>query len=375
MQTARAIRSNPLAPLFRALLVCALAATPVFSQSQLPRNFPAKQQLSTAEKSTLATFFEDWTELLTSEDPEESADATQALTAPFDEDTISVAFRLECSNAIAQTLDKLIADDDSRVAFVAASLAGKIATTRTARVLKTALEDSRPAVRYAAAVGYRDLLEPVFADEPLAIGANQIPAIFNIIEQAIETEEDPHVAGGLITTFSAAAAANNINAADQALTALARATAKLAARLRANPPIDNTQSWDRALYRAIKLAYDVSLQQQIDRGEISNEFARQSAIAAALTLAYVQQRIESADLADTESTSALVSLADVAERALVMVNEQINTGAPIASTSKAKDAARKAIDNDDPFIFSDAIDDYMTIIKRSPYSVPADQLP
>lgn len=135
------------------IAVACLVSCATYAQT-IPEGLAGKSDLSAADQQAIATFVQGHAPKLASADPLEVREAREAILSPLERrGEVSVAFRVQLANRMMETLRENAKSNNDHVAINALRLAGEVATSNTLEILEAGLNDTRPAVRYAACFG------------------------------------------------------------------------------------------------------------------------------------------------------------------------------------------------------------------------------
>lgn len=337
---------------------------------RLPRGFEARDQIAGPDLSRLEAFCRANFAELTSEDPQTSAAAREALIDPLTRGTVSVAFRLAYGSAAESFLNELSRHTDPRLSAVAMRIAGGIATGQTLRILEAGAKDARPAVRFAAGEGYRTVLRGVFSGEAAALGSSQVRSMLRHVTEAIAAEQNPLVFEGLVRAFQPAEESQDAALVSQAMSQMMDAVARRTLDLRSTGGAD--VAWAVAMLRALDVAYKTMLAQQVQRGTVEREFAASAVKMAAQFIALVRDALS--DGFEPDAQNPMRRLAGSAETLLLLADAAVNR------TQARGERLQRAFDQavaGQTARFDSVAAEYIGpegVAAKPPYSVPAAEL-
>lgn len=314
--------SRPLATGCAAALMAFASCFLPCAAAPLPDAILQKSELSQADRDQVAEFIRAHLEGIASEDPAANRAARDEILATIAKG-VSVAVRLEMSNALLADLRRLVASPNERVSFNASRIAGALATPSSLDVIAAAIADKRPAVRYGGAAAARRTLEEQAARRS-PIDAAQARNLLGALAQDLRSDNDPGVIDGLITAFQAAGP----DIRSEAMTLMASSIAEQGATFGRKDRGGDPDIWARAFRRAVSAAQKALLD-QLKIGKPDAAFAKATAEMSGVMIAHAVRRLDAARAsvrseAEMETLRALV--AD-AEGTLILVNKNINQGA------------------------------------------------
>lgn len=210
---------------------------------------PASGTLSAEDKALIQRYVDANKAGLTGGDAAAIEKSRKALLNPLmvgPNAAVAPAFRVEYAGKLGSTLEAMATDTKSdHAAINAAVIAGELGTREGLRILTTSLKDSRPAVRAAAAAGYRSSLVTARRGQPAFAARDAVTAVADL-KAALEAEKDPFVADSITIALGEAISADptklqGVRAA--AITAMAGAAG---ARAAAADALNNTPVLARA---------------------------------------------------------------------------------------------------------------------------------
>ncbi len=374
-------------PLARALAPALFAAAavvmpaPMLAQS-LPVDLPAKSELSPADAAAIASFAEQQIARLRDPDPAMAQKARKALVDPVLGESVTVPFRLEYAKALTARLTELTKGQDPMLAATALRVAGVIATATTERVLQEGLKSAVPATRFAAAVGYQELLRAVSLGSN-SLGDSAVDTVLMTVKNSLEREADPKVAEGLVLSLRATAAAERAGNATlriKSTQSLCDAGAAVLKRLRTTPPAGtSTGEWASPVYQALDGAYQTMLQLQAGGTPITTPFAKSAGVFAGFALAHARDRLATLDptsAASKPELDALTLIVGVSENVIVLSDQQANPGNK-ATAKELRKSFEQAAQRNDATWFDDAAAAYIGangLLTRPPYGQNAADL-
>ncbi|HVZ94042.1 MAG TPA: hypothetical protein VG797_05990 [Phycisphaerales bacterium] len=355
--------------------LCLGFTTPVaFAQVRLTAELTSKSDFTAAESAQIATFVTERLTQLSDADADVVKNARAALFEPLDTG-VSVGFRLEYAKVLDQRLASLIEGKDARLAAIALRLAGRIATATSERQLQKGMASREPATRFAAAVGYQELLRTV-GEGALGLGDAAVEKVLTSLRDAISTEKDPRVVDAIILALDGIP--NGGAGAPLRVRAMLRASEgglALTRRLRKESPASDNRLWATALLRDLDIVYQTLLtQMQAGAGAVSPEFAKAAASFGGASLAFVRDRIAAAAPAD--ETPSLRMIVGAAENIIVLADQVINPAGK-ATSRKLPDSFDQAIERGNANWFTEAAAPYIGAngtLTKPPYSMKPEEL-
>ena len=309
--------------ILRTLAVIALCFLPAFSTAlaaQLPQGIVSRQTMGADDQRAVREFAAAHLPGLGSDDERVRQRARDAILAPLNAENVSVAFRLELSSALAPGLRQLASSStDEHTVFNACRIAASLATDAGVGILRTALTDQRPSVRYAGAYGLRRVMR-ASAMGRAPLGGDQEDAILTALTAAMRTEADRGVFDGLVSAFEAIGADDR--ARTRAMAAMCDAASERARTLRPGPDMADAEGWARSYLRAIRGAQS-TLIEQIRRTGVDQTFAKSSARLAGHALALAVQRSEAVPALRATERDALGELVRAAEVTLLFADNAV----------------------------------------------------
>lgn len=334
----------------------------------LARDLHTSQSLTDSDREQLREYVAGWAELLETGTPGERSEARDALFAPLEHDTVTVAFRLAYADALRDRLERWVAPGgDLRLAGLGATLAGEVGTRAMLRVLEDALEDDRPAVRFAASVGFSRLLPSADA----TLGARAVPDVIAIISEALGKEQDPRVVEGLVRALHAGGRLGDRDLALESLRSMCSGVSRVCQRLvRDGSRPHEAGDWATALLRGVYTAQDAT-QEQIQTANVDRAFAIEAARMAGHVIGYTAERLDrivEAEGPDGEA-SLLRRLSGQAEKLLVLADGSINQRS--MSGGRLERAVERAVDAKNAAAFREEADRYIGaegVLAKPPYN-------
>lgn len=178
------------------LLLAAILAPAPWAGAQtagLPKEIVEAQQLSTEQTAQVQKYIADNLPKISSGNKSDLKAGRDALLDPFKDRGISVAFRQEYSGkGLVKDLAQLTAGTDETIAINAIRVAGELATSESADLLETQLNDPRMAIRYSAAAGLCRTFDAVATTSPAMVTSATIQMVTRL-GQMLTTERQPEV--------------------------------------------------------------------------------------------------------------------------------------------------------------------------------------
>lgn len=228
-------------------------AAPALGQTMvqpLPVNIPAEDNLDSTAQQQMGEF-------VAAHKPRLSGDAVDvkrsrdALLQPLQGPRVTVRFRLAYAGLLNDSLRELAKAKNDQHAVSALRIAGELATPSSILIIRPALSDERPAVRYASAFAAARVFDAV-ARHDAAPTFEQLSGLLRDLNTLLAQENDQLVVDGLLLAFGAAAKVPEAKFKDQSLRAAAidqlatTGSARLGAIAKAASPCDSLQVFQRA---------------------------------------------------------------------------------------------------------------------------------
>ncbi len=122
---------------------------------------------------------------------------------PLQANRVSVAFRLEYARQVGPVLERTVAEGTEQQVVNALRIAGELAVPRSLAMLRRALADVRPAVRYGAAFGIARFFDAVGRTGPAA-SPDQLADLIKAVAAQAGKEADTIVLDGQTLALGAA---------------------------------------------------------------------------------------------------------------------------------------------------------------------------
>jgi len=297
----------------RPLLTLALSAWLAVAAGPLASAQPQSITPGAASEAQIQEFVAAQVQRLTAGDPAECAAARTALMGPLLGADVPPAFRLAYSAALSRDLARLVDGSDDLISINAVEVAAEVATGLTVSIALNALDDSRPAIRYAGARAVGRALAAV-AEGRAAIPGNQIDQLLDGAAKRLAAESHPQVVDALVRAFSAPAADPSLLA--RSLREMCNAMATQIERWRREGPSDETAM---VSFRATNTAFQWLFNQA---GGVQGDrpFAQAAALMAGQALVFTSSWLETtpAGQRSGDQQQAAIDLAGAAERVLVL---------------------------------------------------------
>lgn len=330
---------------------CALAAQDSFA--------PADQRLIKEVAAAAAARLRD-------ADPANSARGREDLIAPLACPGVTVAFRAEYGRALDPELAPLARDQDVRLAVNALLVMGKVKASQTVPTLRAGLSDRRPAVRLAAAAGFKDFISPPNSGLPERI----VDGAISDVAAALSSESDPNVADVLVAALDAARASDL-----QRAQATARMVAALAERVQSVRATDSEGAWAPTILRGVVASRD-TLIYVLGAGIQDPELARNIARLAAFALGYLAERVERRQVTDQSPLDEALHQIAAAVDASVVVAHSAAGGSPLRSAG-LREAYNRAIEGGDATELRSRLNAWIGptgLFTQPPHNIPAAEL-
>lgn len=187
--------------LFPALITAAAAAflgaaTPAFSQSELPSELVRAGSLSADQAAAIQQFVTREVAGLKGEDPTALVRSRSNLLRPLRPET-SVPFRLKYAEVLAPELRALSASENELKVVNALRIAGELATEQGAELLNSYRGDERSAVRYAAVSGLVRTFASLETGNP-ALAPERLRPLIDGLGEQLATETHPQVLDAVV---------------------------------------------------------------------------------------------------------------------------------------------------------------------------------
>jgi len=305
-------------------LCAALIAAPDAAAQGLADQIVQAPQLDAQARRTLDQFVRERVALLESASPEAVEQARRELTEPFRRQGVraSVAFRLGMSDALAGALERLAQHESDFVAANALLVAGPLATGDGVTALQRGVDDPRPSVRYAAAVGAAELVEALGKGDDALPEAQAAQAVAMLAE-ALSAEPDPVVVDGFVLAMTRVVGAEGDPQLQFAL--LTRMCQAMAGQIQRRREALDEQAglFERALVRAVSSVRRPFLRLA---GSIDRDFALQAALMSGQAMRFALARWESGSVGSTQEQQRLEAYAKAAETVLIIAHGELTRG-------------------------------------------------
>lgn len=249
--------------------------------------------------------------------------ARDELVGALDAAGISLSFRLAMSNALVPELLRLAPAPDDHTAVNSLRVAQSIGTPQAADVLKSGLEDKRPAVRIASARGLRESIRHAATAAQTPINQAKIEDLIEKLARALSTEASAPTAKSLVLALDAARAGAPtgpmaaVHGKGLELMADALASRAKAARGQKDPAV--LAEWTDTLVTGL----DALRRTYIDPQRIS--IAAQPGMKKAAgnlcgqSIAYLRARVSAGPVGSAPDSALLKTIANAAEAVLLLI--------------------------------------------------------
>lgn len=344
-------------PILALLASCSLALA-----APLPEGVSTRPNLTDADRGAIRAFVSERASSLATGEPAELQRARSELFDTLARES-SVVFRIEVSSALAPTLAELGRGGDEFRAFNAVQLAGVLATDSSLPIIRTALADSRPTVRYAGALASRILFQGVI-DNRSSLTDDTVTQLMTELAQRLRAERDPVVAEGMMSAFTVQfPGATGLARRAAAVRAMDDATIEL---VRAARDSAQASEWTRVFVRAVDASRRLLLDQQV-AGQRDETFARAAATLAGHSLAFGLSRLEgSPDASDRAGVGDLLKACEVT---LLLSSAQLRR-----ADAGADQPIAQAFDRANDRALRDAVNRWIGqngLLYQAPFNLPA----
>ncbi|MFM9957963.1 MAG: HEAT repeat domain-containing protein [Phycisphaerales bacterium] len=289
--------------------------------------------------------------------------ARDALMSPLDGQGVTLAFRLEYAKAITPELERLASASEDHTAFNALRVAGKLGTPRGVDILRTALNDKRPAVRAGAARSLRETIRAAVSAAQTPINQNKLEEAVESLGKALNAEADPIVAKAMVTALDAPRSGVPSGPAGALhAKAMERLAEALSARLKAAPNGDAAAMWAEATVAGVDAVRRTFIDPQRSSFTTQAGLKKQSATLCGHAIAMVKARMFAGVKPDATEAAALRSIANASETTLLLIEGADRTQRLAA-----------AMDAGDPGAFGAAADEWLKRLEGPPFGLDGKQ--
>ena len=323
--------------------------------------------LSPADIRRIDTFTSTLAPDLTSDDPTARAQARNRLLRPLGCATVSVAFRMQYGASLIVPLKQMVGPNaDPQVQANALRILGRVRATQSLSALSTGLSDPRPAVRFAATVGYQELLSKP-AQEQWPIRQRSLDGVLDELGKILVDDSDPFVVNGAVVALSAIDPADAA-LREQAVRRIAQGLSDRRAKLILDPNSEaEFDQWIRCYHRALIAVRNTLLQQNGQSGQ--QNFGLAAAIFGGQGLVLARQLMTLQPVQENPQLESLVAdIVSTAEGVVVF-------GAGSVGQTTSTPGLRKFFNQHDTNAFDSALAPWIGsagLLTRSPFSVPAE---
>lgn len=338
-----------------------VACTAASFAAQLPEGISTRATLTESDRSALREFVRERAGVLgTGEAPEVQRVRTELFEVLARES--SVAFRIEVSTALAPVISDLARGPDEFRAFNAVQLAGILATDASLPIIRTALADQRPTVRYGGALASRVLFQGVIENRS-SLTDETITQLMAELAQRLRVERDPVVAEGMMTAFTVQFSGSaGLSRRAAAVRAMDEATIELVRVSRSSP---QAGEWTRAFIRAVDASRRLLLDQQV-AGQRDEQFARVAASLAGHSMSFALARLDAG--IEAQDRAAVADLLRACEVTLLL------TAAKLGAPAGAEQPIAQALDRSNDRALRDAVNRWIGqngLLYQRPFNLPA----
>lgn len=259
---------------------------------------------------------------LASSEPARVEASRDELLAPLDCPEIGVPFRIEFGKVISRELMRIVRGADEQAAICALQVAGEIASAQSLRILEAGTRDDRPAVRLAAARGYRDALRAAALEDDAFGGISgakrsTVPGVGRWLAE----EENPLVARTLVHALASTDPNEELHDASAQLIAdgLSAQIERLGGG--AEVPAGEGPAWAGTLLTGSQVVYETLI--DVGRGTPIDPGLRRDGVATSReVLGFVGARVEMEGpdaLTDSGEAASLKSLAQISVNIISLV--------------------------------------------------------
>lgn len=314
----------------------------------IPCALASKPSLTQAEKDRIRRFAAEQSGALRGAEIGVSVKARDSLAMPLNCENVSLAFRLEYSDALVPELRALAGGGNDRLAVAALLLLGRLRTTTAAEAVAASLASANPVIRAGAASGFRDVIAQV-AKDSLGFSDGAVNRLLDDAAAALASERDPVVADLLVVALGESGRSHP-SIRSRSSVRLAEAFARTVREVSTAEPAARA-AWSPTVLRAIDLTRQ-TLFDQAGAGSVDRELARRSAILAGHVLALARRWVDPGDASSDSDLSRAVGAAEglaifahstltgerLAERGLQRLFDQASAGGGAEALSEGVDA-------------------------------------
>ncbi|MBX3357797.1 MAG: hypothetical protein KF745_05145 [Phycisphaeraceae bacterium] len=294
--------------------------------------------------------------------------ARSAIVDLFRARNASVAFRVELGRMIEPVLAPLVADKRELVAANALQVAGEVGTQACLTLALRAMDDPRPAVRYAAAYACKLTFEGLRDPTGAAVQAADVARALREIAGRMATEKDPRVLEGDVRAFEAAVFVPEGSAATVRATSVAELV-KVMSSLVLKAKSDGVASIAPAAVRAGQVLRNATTGEKMDANEpaISSATLREIGGYGGDLMAVAKCRLAAGEVSPDER-SALEAMVRAG------VNVYFFANSALGGSSGLDRPLGDLIRDGDSANFAKQVDEYIGangVLTKPPFGLPA----
>lgn len=359
-------------------LAAALSLAPLGvarAQNDLPTPTIQSTSLSDAQKQEIATYATAALALFKSENWADARRGRDQLLLPLSDNGASVAFRLEYSRLLTESLRAASQAGQPDIRRLnALRVLGAIATAQTTAPISDQLADPSPAIRFMATQAAASTFRTLATASP-ALPSGDAARLVTSLSRLAESEKDVMVFDGAIIAMVEATKVEQSGYTELRDAAFTRLAQSVGARIRALPTEEQNEAMISAILRAGIAARDGL---SIARTEANGPVAKELAGFGGDLVAYVLRRAAAGQMPAAGSgtlRSALEQLVAVGEANIYFAlnNRKLNpAGQGVTPTSLADTLKSGAADAEKSFA-DQATTLLRTTLTAAPLSFPADR--
>jgi hypothetical protein len=318
------------------------AGGPVWAQPFIDDSVATASTLGADQRADVDEFVEFYADKLTDDDSAQRSLGRRSLLAPLKQDGVSVDFRMTYSDRLMPTLERVVADDDTKIAINGLHIAGALATDDAVELLIDAANAPGGDMRYTAARAIMETFSQVDRSWP-AIGEPLLQELAVLLEARLSVEDEPLVFDVVGKALSAAGRLEReqwSDVAEQARVIQGRVSAQRMQRL--NPGPDD-------FWIIVAIARTLESQRLLITEDFASaDVARQAALLAGQCVSYAVARAEAGDLTNDDR----LVVWDLVKRAESLITWSHTVLEPGTNAVRTVVAGNLAIDGD-PTRFDD----------------------
>lgn len=287
----------------------------------LPPDIVGAQAISADQKARIEAFTAANLAKLKGEDKGEREKARDALIDPLNAQGVALAFRLAYGQALSSELGRLVTNADDHVAFNALRVASRLGTPQGIDIIRGGLTDQRASVRAGAARSMREAIRAVVTAAQSPVNKSKLETGVDALAAALNAEQDPIVARGLILALDAPRAGTPDAFGDLHARAMEKLGESLAARLKAAPVNgEGVAAWSEAAVSGVDSVRRTFLDPQRARFAGQAGLKKQAAILSGQALSYVSARLGAGAKSDAPDAGSLRSVTNALETTLILID-------------------------------------------------------